>query len=51
MELGGRRLAPEKLTALEDEFSFTLGEGSRLLERIMPKLASQVSRSCSGEQD
>ena len=28
----------EKLTALEDEFSFTLGEGSRWLERVVLKL-------------
>ena len=28
----------EKLTALEDEFSFTLGEGSRWLERVHIKL-------------
>jgi signal transduction histidine kinase/CheY-like chemotaxis protein len=28
----------EKLTALEDEFSFTLGEGSRWLERVVLRL-------------
>ena len=28
----------EKLTALEDEFSFTLGEGSRWLEKIVLRL-------------
>ena len=28
----------EKLTALEDEFSFTLGEGSRWLERVVIRL-------------
>ena len=28
----------EKLTALEDEFSFTLGEGSRWLERVVVRL-------------
>jgi hypothetical protein len=28
----------QKLTAYEDEFSFTLGEGSRWLERVVLKL-------------
>ena len=28
----------ERLTAFEDEFSFTLGEGSRWLERVVFKL-------------
>ena len=28
----------EKLTAFEDEFSFTLGEGSRWLERVVLRL-------------
>jgi signal transduction histidine kinase len=36
--LASTYLINEKLTAFEDEFSFTLGEGSRWLERVVFKL-------------
>ena len=40
----------EKLTALEDEFSFTLGEGSRWLERVVLEATLYNRTHCGNDR-